>query len=84
MTWALRHADQQISAWADHFKSGSRDYYPRAPDGGGNIAGFHAALTQLEPADYERIACRWPIARALVYLEQRRVHRSFQDLKSNG
>lgn len=82
MTAALRRADQDIRLWAGHFKTERHDYYPRA-DGrkAGSIAGFCAALTELDPGDWQVVACEWPIAQALMFIEQRRVHRTFEELK---
>ena len=76
MSLAQRRADHLIGLWAEHFG----EWYPTPEEGEGTPAGLHAALARLDPADYERVACTWPIKRALVYLEMKRVQHSFDEL----
>ena len=76
MSLAQRRADHLIGLWAEHFG----EWYPTPEESEGTPAGLHAALARLDPADYERVACTWPIKRALVYLEMKRVQHSFDEL----
>lgn len=70
-----------MSQWREWFEG----YYPeKDPHAAGPAAGLSGALAQLDLRDYRIAVYEMRLDRVLIWLEERRVQRAFQDLEGSA